>query len=363
MLTLSETTTEFQTFSERFYNKFIVPLKAMYKLYPTINEMVTLKRSVGVDAKFEPTEETWKESLKLVNSYFGYTPARPIGSLAELVGPILPKTYNPLTEDLENYMNRHEKVAYIGFGQNAVPTKKDVNFLLSGLMESLELGYIDGFIWSTYNSNNLFPDTVTTSSGFTYNVQEMFNHTNPHARMMSWTPQTAILLHPSTSVFVSHGGLGSWYESMYAGKPMLMYPFFADQPSNSVSIERDGLGYILRRDAPIDQITESFKKVSDPNGEIKENVKRIQALTQIRSENGVLHAADIVEEIAYTHKQGVIPHRTPVSNRMSFIKSHNLDLYAALFFILITVTSLVTFSAWKILKGSSNKNQKKMKSL
>ncbi|KAI9359424.1 hypothetical protein BD770DRAFT_363034 [Pilaira anomala] len=365
MATMDDQTTEHQALYTRLYNKFVSPLIALYQVYPVMTKINERKRALGIDAKFESHNEAWKDSIKLVNIMPGYTPARKIGSMAEHVGPIIPKTYNPLTDELEHYLDAHKSVAYIGFGQNAVPTTDDVKFILTSLMETFERGSIDGFIWSTLNSGSLFPDTVTTSSGATYDVQGMLNHTNPHTRMMSWTPQVAILSHPSTSVFISHGGLGSWYESMYAGKPMMMFPFFGDQPGNSLIIERDGLGYILKRDTPTEEVAELFRKVTDPTGEIKQNVKRIQALTQIHSEHSVIRGADIVEEVVYTQKEGLLPHRVPVSERMSFIKSNNLDLYAVLVIVLGSALCSVFFIGFKAYHFFSkiNRKQEKMKKL
>lgn len=37
-------------------------------------------------------------------------------------------------------------------------------------------------------------------------------------------------------VFISHCGLGSTYEAIYFGKPMMTIPIFADQPSNAAII-------------------------------------------------------------------------------------------------------------------------------
>ncbi|KAG2235679.1 hypothetical protein BDF21DRAFT_355458 [Thamnidium elegans] len=362
---LEKPTTEFETLYSRFKSKFIAPWTLLYNMYPAAAKIVARKQALGINAKFEPPEETWKHSIKLVNNVFGYTPARSIGPMAEQVGPIIPKSYSPLTADLENFLTSHNKVAYIGFGQNAIPTKKDVLFILTTLLESLEQGYIDGFIWSIFKSAKLFPETVTTSSGVTYAVHDILSNNNSHTLMMSWVPQTAILLHPSTSTFVSHGGLGSWYESIYAGKPMLMLPFFGDQPSNSFTIEREGLGYILNRKASPAQVSQLFNKVADKTGEIIKNVKRMQALTQIHSEHGIIRGADVVEEVLYSNKNGRLPHRVPASTRMSYIKANNIDLYAALVLCIVAGSSLVAAGAYKPYKlfSQHTKMQKKLKNL
>ncbi|KAI7889173.1 uncharacterized protein EV154DRAFT_446766 [Mucor mucedo] len=350
MFTSSDFTTEFQSFSMRFNNKFIRPWITLYRFYPYVKLLTTKRRAIGIDEKLESPEETWRNSLKLVNSLFGFTPARPIGPLAEFVGPIIPKEYTPLSNDLENYLNLHKRVGYISFGQNAVPSDQNIELILTSLLESLEGGTLDGFLWATVNSAEFFPQTITTSSGLTYDIKDMFNHVNPHARMVKWAPQTAVLLHPSVSLFVSHGGLGSWYESMYAGTPMIMFPFFGDQPGNSLMIERGGLGGILKYDTTIEEAVELFKNVTeDKDGKIRDNVNRMQALTQIHSEHGIIRGADLVEEVAYTHKDGKLPHRQSADKRMSFIKSHNIDLYAALSLMItvaLTMTSKVGLNAY-----------------
>ncbi|KAI7889146.1 uncharacterized protein EV154DRAFT_467773 [Mucor mucedo] len=350
MNTMSDYTTEFQSFSTRFKNKFIVPLDALYRFYPHIKDMMARKRAIGIEAKFETPESAWKDSIKLVNSLFGYTAARPLGPLSEHIGPIIPKKYKPLTGELEQYFSSHERVAYIAFGQQAVPSEQNIRLILTGLLESIEAGTLDGFLWATVNSGGSFPDSITTSSNTTYNVLDMFSHANPHARMIKWAPQIAILAHPSTAVFVSHGGLGSWYESMYAGTPMIMFPFFGDQPGNALIIERSALGGIIKSDGPVEDAVELFKKVViDEDDEIKKNVKRIQALTQIHSEHSILRAADIVEEVAYTHKDNKLLHRQTASLNMPYIKSHNIDLYAALLSLLTGALALAVFIISKAL--------------
>lgn len=358
-------TTEFEPFYSRFRSKFISPWTLLYKMYPAVTKIVARKRALGINAKSEPPEETWKNSIKLINNVFGYMPARRIGSMAEHVGPIIPKSYVPLTADLESFLSLHSNVVYAGFGQNAIPSKKDVLFVLTTVLEGLEQGYIDGFIWSILNSAKLLPEKVTTSSGTTYAIDDILNNRNPDILMMSWVPQTAILLHPSTSVFISHGGLGSWYESIYAGKPMLMLPFFGDQPGNSLTIEQEGLGFILNRKADPVQVSRLFIDVTDKEGEIIKNVKRMQALTQIHSEHGIMRGADIVEEVVYTHKQGILPHRVPANTRMSFIKANNIDLYLALVFGIVATSSLVAAGAYKSYQRFSQhtKMQTKLKSL
>ena len=55
---------------------------------------------------------------------------------------------------------------------------------------------------------------------------------------MPWAPQLAVLAHPAVHLFVTHGGLTSMHEGLVAGKPLLVTPFFADQPG-ALGIRRE----------------------------------------------------------------------------------------------------------------------------
>ncbi|KAI7901476.1 uncharacterized protein BX663DRAFT_437558 [Cokeromyces recurvatus] len=358
MVLISDFTTEHQTFYERFMDRMVRPYVNLYQLWPTLKDINDRKKAVGIPAKIQDPSERWKDSLKLINSLFGFSAPRPLGPLVEFVGPILSQHYTPLSEELERYLDGHKNIAYIAFGQHAAPTEEHIQLILSSLLESIEHNTLDGFIWSTVHAAGLFPDSITTSSNTTYNIQDLFDGKNSDIQFPKWAPQAAILLHPSTNLFISHGGLGSWYESMYAGTRMIMFPFFGDQPANSLMIERHGLGAILKADSTTEQAVELIERVmADKDGEIMSNVNRMQALVQIRSKHSVLRGADIVEEVAYTHKDGKLLYRQSADKRMSYIKAHNLDLYGALVLLIAFGLSVIYFISKKLLVLISFLNQ------
>jgi hypothetical protein len=49
---------------------------------------------------------------------------------------------------------------------------------------------------------------------------------------LSWCPHEQVLGHPVTGLFVTHFGWNSTQESIYAGVPMICWPFFAEQMTN-----------------------------------------------------------------------------------------------------------------------------------
>ncbi|KAI0633620.1 UDP-Glycosyltransferase/glycogen phosphorylase [Trametes polyzona] len=64
--------------------------------------------------------------------------------------------------------------------------------------------------------------------------------------LSTWTPQQTILEHPATGWFVCHGGHNGVIESISAGVPLILWPFYADQPLNAAHItDKLQVGYEL----------------------------------------------------------------------------------------------------------------------
>ncbi|KAI8878503.1 glycosyltransferase family 1 protein [Backusella circina FSU 941] len=153
---------------------------------------------------------------------------------------------------------------------------------------------------------------------------------------------------------------------MYAGVRMVLFPSFADQFGNAMSIQRANLGVSIRLPVSLKKLTNEIKRVaSDEDGEIKKSLKRMQAIVQIRSRNGPKIGADVVEEVLFSHANGKIPHRYAASRRLSFIRAHNIDLYLILFIITLTIISITGYVVVKITKSLKlvYKTQRKLKAL
>lgn len=70
-----------------------------------------------------------------------------------------------------------------------------------------------------------------------------------HALVRPYVPQLAVL--DRASLFITHAGTNSVYESLLAGVPMLMLPQGGDQPIVAEYIELAGLGHWLRDSATL----------------------------------------------------------------------------------------------------------------
>lgn len=317
------------TFYERIYDIFIVPIKVFKRSYKLIRQQKQKFLSLGIKDPVYPPEARWKNSIKMFNTAFGFEPARPLGPLVEFIGPIIPKTtVSVLTKELDHFYTSHQRVAYVAFGQHAVSTESEITVLLAGLLEAYEVGEVDGIIWSTRGLGEIFPEKLVTQSNTTYEVDEFFKQgENSDIVFLDWAPQTAILQHTSTIMFITHAGAGSLHEGLHAGKRLVFFPFFADQPVNSRLAEKFGIGLKVDYLGTREEAAKVIQRVAkDEDGYFQANVNRFQALVQIKSKSGVNRGADLVEEVVFMHQNTVLHHRRDVKHDLSFFKAYNLDV-------------------------------------
>lgn len=332
MFNMHHPTSKGVSFFTRFNDKVISPLRFIYGARHTISKLNQEKKSIGLKVTMDPMD-SWKDSIKIVNNAFGFEAPRPVGPLVELVGPIVPLNHAGLNSELQTFLDHRRKVVYVAFGQMAIPTRNDVKMILTAMLENMETGTIDGIIWSTRGIEELFPEYITTRSNTTYDIRSLFksssapNETN--IAFVNWAPQVAILHHPSTTLFLTHGGAGSLHESLYNGVPVVVFPFFGDQPSAAILTEENGYGRYLKSSSSQEQATALIADVAlDQDGSYRQTVRRFQSLVQIRAHRGVKRGADLIEETLFANKDGKMVHRRDVKRDLSTIVAYNLDIYA-----------------------------------
>uniref|UniRef100_A0A1I7VHN8 UDP-glucuronosyltransferase n=1 Tax=Loa loa TaxID=7209 RepID=A0A1I7VHN8_LOALO len=70
---------------------------------------------------------------------------------------------------------------------------------------------------------------------------------NKHIRVLSWIPQTDLLHHSKSKLFITHGGLKSLKEALCAKIPTLFLPVFGEQVRNSWLAQYHGFGRVINR--------------------------------------------------------------------------------------------------------------------
>ncbi|KAL9551009.1 hypothetical protein MBANPS3_004464 [Mucor bainieri] len=326
-LSRDQPTTLHQSFGQRFYERYILLPKFIYRYFPVAMAIKKARQEIDVQG-FDPLARE-SNVIKMINSFWGMESPRPVGPLVEYVGPIISTSYDSLPHHLAEFMQLHQRVVYIAFGQMYTPSHQEFRVLLTSLLEAYEHGHFDGFVWSLSKSSRQgLPAQVKTSSGKTYLVQELLDGSYTDLRFEPWSPQFAILAHDHCKLFISHGGASSIHESLYNGVPLLLHPFTSDQPANAHNIANAGVALVLNRKAH--NVTDTVAKLSaillDTDGAFASNMEGMQKLVQLKSKRKH-YAADIVEEVLYTvRNQSDIWHRREVRENMPWIKATNWDV-------------------------------------
>jgi UDP:flavonoid glycosyltransferase YjiC (YdhE family) len=107
-------------------------------------------------------------------------------------------------------------------------------------------------------------------------------------------------LFPKMTAVVHHGGAGTTAAGLRAGVPAIVCPFFGDQPFWGERIAALGAG---PAPIPIARLTASalagaIQQATGPAGQARNIRRRAASLgDQIRAEDGVAHACDVLDAI------------------------------------------------------------------
>ncbi|KAI9300970.1 hypothetical protein BJ944DRAFT_169925 [Cunninghamella echinulata] len=347
-----ETQTIYQRLKYFFYKQYM-PYKLKQSNLPAQQFQ---QQQLGLAMLSNLYNENANQALKLVNNIFGLEPARPLGPLVEMIGPIMKKTYEGLTPEIKQFLSSHSKIVYVAFGQHSVPTREDTDFIMKALVNQLENGLIDGIYWASspkHPTPNIPSSSSSTSSSNNDNSSDSMKNKNKQRKKInpkdilitSWAPQFAILQHPSTFMFVTHGGAASLHECLFSKVIPFVYPFFGDQPLSARRVRQLNIGdYIdtAGMDYTLDEFNELTTRIShiltDPT--IYQNVQLYSRAVQLRSKNAVQRGADSVEELLYSAhpSNGHMNHRIDVIFGLEWYKKYNLDLiFLVAIFPLLTI--------------------------
>ncbi|KAI5083161.1 hypothetical protein GOP47_0002904 [Adiantum capillus-veneris] len=135
-------------------------------------------------------------------------------------------------------------VLYVSFGSIALLTDEELQEFALGLEAT---GY--PVLWVLRPGILEDGGRVSLPPGF----QE---RTQGRVHIIDWAPQLHVLAHPSVGAFFTHAGWNSTLEGVSQGKPLLGFPYFADQMlncrciqdlwGNGLALERHGEGLLTR---------------------------------------------------------------------------------------------------------------------
>jgi len=185
-------------------------------------------------------------------------------------------------------------VLFVSFGSIVTASMEQMREFAFGLEASNT-----AFLWVI--RPDLIDDTSQSKECQTM-FAELVKRTQNRALLVPWAPQTAVLSHPAVGAFLTHCGWNSTLESISSGVPMLGWPRFADQNTNShyvtsvwkVGLElrqstaEDGSAVVLK-----DEIADKVKKIMGDSetedlevSEIRRNARNLQMAARNAVSNG-----------------------------------------------------------------------------
>ncbi|GJZ14890.1 UDP-glycosyltransferase 84B1-like protein [Tanacetum coccineum] len=148
------------------------------------------------------------------------------------VGPIVPETLFGKKDDVSfdlfksdgqsnciEWLKKQKphSVVYISFGTLVFLSHKDIESIAAGLKNTKR-----PFLWVIRPPENQEMPKL-----------KILEEVKEQGLIVSWSPQTSVLSHPSVGCFLSHCGWNSLLESIATGVPVLACPQWTDQPTNA----------------------------------------------------------------------------------------------------------------------------------
>lgn len=232
-------------FMQRLHNLMIYTLMNVGPQLMNVN--ANIQKSYEI--MFQNTDHSLDEvtrnvSLILLNSYPSFTASIPLlPNMIECGGlAIRPETVQALPTDLQVYLDGAESGA--------------IYFALGTIVNVSLIKAIDSIL-------DLFKELSHIRFIISVNDEFLKKYTNIPANVLirTWLPQKAILKHPNIRCFMSHAGLNSMQESIYYGKPLIIFPFLFDQFINAEWAVEKGFGIHI----PHHEVTQSALRTAITN--------------------------------------------------------------------------------------------------
>ncbi|KAL3843764.1 hypothetical protein ACJIZ3_001167 [Penstemon smallii] len=171
-------------------------------------------------------DELEKEVLDALRQKFGHVST--IGPLQLLEHVV----ESPMVKSIGSSLWKEDDACIAWLNDRAPNSVLYVNF---GSITVLSPKQLLEFAWGLANSNQQFlwiirPDLVSGDSAIL--PEEYSKEVEGRAMMVGWCSQEQVLAHPSVGGFLTHSGWNSTIEGISEGKPMICWPFFAEQQTN-----------------------------------------------------------------------------------------------------------------------------------
>ncbi|XP_050668700.1 UDP-glycosyltransferase UGT5-like [Leptidea sinapis] len=313
------------SFIERVKNTFLnIYFKIWYRNSIMKEEQKMIENQYDVKVDLEQLSKS-SISLLLVNTFHAINGVKPsLPGVVEVGGMHLDETRKEIPAYMERFLNESEHgVVLFSFGSlirtSTMPKYKE-EILVNALSKLKQR-----VIWKYEESGE-----EGTLSGNILRVR--------------WLPQYELLQHRKVVAFLAHGGLLGMTEAVSAGKPMVVVPFFGDQPANAAAAANVGFAKVV----PYNELTEesltaALKSVLSP--EMRVQARMVSEIWRDRENPPLDTAVYWVERVI---RWGPSAKLHSDARDMPFYQLVLLDVIAAYLVLILVCVSLVWFIISKL---------------
>ncbi|GMT16621.1 hypothetical protein PFISCL1PPCAC_7918, partial [Pristionchus fissidentatus] len=241
--------------------------------------------------------------------------------IVEVGGLTLRKSNGSLNKYWSSILDLRSKTVLVSFGTIGNSYQMPDNFKRS-LLDTFRVFPDVTFIWKYEKPGH----NITRGA---HNVVEA-----------TWLPQKEMLRDSRISAFITHCGLASTYETMYAGVPIIAIPTISDQYRNALLFKRNGAGIVISKED-----IGNTKKMQETVREILYNPEHTVSARRLSSrlsstpysgrENFLRHFRFLVDF-------GPLHHLKHVGATQSFVEYYSIDVIGIIsLLVLITVVGVI----------------------
>ncbi|XP_028414856.1 UDP-glucuronosyltransferase 2C1-like [Dendronephthya gigantea] len=244
--------------------------------------------------------------IALIPHDFALEQSRPLGANIKVIGALSPEPARRLPEYLDKFMNENRVVVIVSFGTI-------FSHYPSSLAQTIadELSQVRAAVLWKYSG--VMPKNI-----------------GKNIKIIQWFPKNEfsfndLLGHSSTKVFVTHGGLNGYQESVYHGVPMVVIPMMGDQYRQANLVQHKELGVAVKWKSLIanrNVLQDAISKVLN-NKVYVENTKRLSTIIKDRKQSPSQEGADWIEYAL--HHDGA-PHLISEAIDLPQYKLHMFDV-------------------------------------
>lgn len=222
-----------------------------------------------------------KVRVRLHASAPGLDAPMPLPPHAHLVGPMIWKGVK-LTDELRKWLEEQPGVPVIYTAFGTLVDYSDENY--EAIAQALGASGAR-VLWSAKPGAAAYLDKARKAGTLPANI-----------RIEGFVPQVAVLLHPAVRVFLCHGGYNSLSEGLYAGKPAVLLPGFADNAYNSFRAQEQGAGLLVDAHLPAlqERLSAALARVlTEPS--FTAAAQRVALI--LRTAGGASRASEVLESV------------------------------------------------------------------